>query len=67
MITLFWTCKDGSKHQLFNYFNNELAAKNYANSIPNLLNFQTIDYEQIQTESDKSEIIFCKNHPELNP
>jgi hypothetical protein len=65
-ITLYWTCLDGSRHQINNFETRQQAA-NYAGSISNLSNYNIVDYDQIQRESDAAEIAFFKSHPELNP
>jgi hypothetical protein len=65
-ITLFWTCLDGSKHQI-NNFETQQKAKNYALSVSNLSSYKIVDYDEIKKESDKAEIEFFKSHPELNP
>ena len=66
-ITLFWTCLDGSKHQINNYFETKQKADNYANSISNLSSYNIVDYDEIERQSNEAEIHFFKSHPELNP
>lgn len=65
-ITLFWTCLDGTKHQIENFNSKEQAAK-YALSISNLSSYDIVDFDQYKRESEEAEVIFFKNNRHLNP